>query len=198
MLKIPKISIVVAIYNQEAYLHKALSSIRNNSFEEYEVLLINDGSSDKSKDICLEYCSLDSRFKYFEKPNGGVASARQFGLEHASGIYVIHVDPDDWVDPRYLLELYTKAKESNADVTICDYIEEYAEKSIIVDHVKYNNASIEELKLALAGNFFWGVCWNKLIRRSTITKYHLYFEKDINFQEDKLFIYRILDKMGGG
>lgn len=190
----PKISIIVAIYNQEKYLHKSLSSIQNNTFKDYEVLLINDGSTDRSEDICLQYCDTDSRFKYFKKANGGVASARQFGLDNCHGEYVIHVDPDDWVALDYLSELYKAAKDDDADMVMCDYIEEYEDNSKVVELSKFENLSIAELQLALIDGTLWGICWNKLIRRSIITE-DIYFEPGIDFQEDRLFIYRALNKM---
>lgn len=184
----PKISIIVAIYNQEAYLHKALSCIRNNSFDDYEVLLINDGSTDHSKEICLEYCSLDSRFKYYEKINGGVASARQFGIERVKGEYTIHVDPDDKIEPRFLEQLYNVAKSNHSDIVICDYISEYIDHEEVI--TGFRGKTVEDFKIQLCNGTIWGICWNKLIKTS-IFKNKINFEPGIDFQEDKLFIFRV-------
>ena len=95
------ISIIVPIYNVENYLRQCLDSIMNQTYRNFECLLINDGSSDNSEDICREYVSKDSRFRYFEKENGGVSSARNLGIECSGGAYITFIDADDWVDSDY-------------------------------------------------------------------------------------------------
>ena len=115
------ISIIVPIYNTEKYLGQCLDSIINQSYTNFEVLLINDGSTDSSGMICQEYVARDSRFRYFEKDNGGVASARNLGLERSSGAYITFIDSDDWVEFNYLDVLYTALKENDTDVAISTY-----------------------------------------------------------------------------
>lgn len=188
----PSISVIIPIYNQEKYLYRSLSSIDCCTFDSYEVLLIDDGSTDKSKKICLEYCNKNPRFKYIHKENGGVASARQLGVDKAIGQYLIHVDPDDWVEPNYLGELFAEAVENDADIVICDYIEEYENSQNYFSHEKFEKCSIDELKLNIADGSIWGICWNKLVKHSVITVFNIKFEKGINFQEDKLYTYRLL------
>ena len=121
----PKISIIVAVYKAEAYLHRCVDSLLAQTFRDFEILLIDDGSPDNSGKICDDYAKQDARIRVFHKENGGVSSARQCGMEHVRGEYVIHADPDDWVEPNMLEELYAKAKESHADMVICDLYEEY-------------------------------------------------------------------------
>lgn len=104
------------------------------------------------------------------------------------------MDPDDWVEKNFLLKLYQKAEETGADITICDYVEEYPEKQVIVSHTHIHGKSIDGIKIALAKGDIWGICWNKLIKREIIDR-SLPFEPGINFQEDKLYIYRLLDKV---
>ena len=105
------ISIIVPIYNVENYLRQCLDSIMGQTYKNFECLLINDGSPDHSADICREYVSKDSRFRYFEKENGGVSSARNLGIEYSKGEYITFIDSDDWVDSDYLEALYTTLLE---------------------------------------------------------------------------------------
>ena len=115
------VSIIVPVYKAEAYLHRCVDSILAQTFTNWELLLIDDGSPDRSGAICDEYASKDARIRVFHKENGGVSSARQKGQDEAQGEYTIHADPDDWVEPTMLEELYKKAKEDDADMVICDY-----------------------------------------------------------------------------
>ena len=121
MLENELISIVIPIYNVENYLRQCLDSIVAQTYQNFECLLINDGSPDHSADICREYVSKDSRFRYFEKENGGVSSARNLGLEHSKGEYITFIDSDDWVDSDYLEVLYTTLLEEGADITVSTY-----------------------------------------------------------------------------
>ena len=115
------ISIIVPIYNVEKYLRQCLDSIQNQTYQNFECLLINDGSPDNSADICREYVSKDSRFRYIEKENGGVSSARNLGIEHSKGEYITFIDSDDWVDSDYLEVLYTALIDENADISVSTY-----------------------------------------------------------------------------
>ena len=115
------ISIIVPIYNVENYLRQCLDSIMNQTYQNFECLLINDGSPDNSADICREYVSKDSRFRYFEKENGGVSSARNLGIEHSKGEYITFIDSDDWVESDYLEVLYRALLEEQADIAISTY-----------------------------------------------------------------------------
>ena len=105
-MKAPKISIIVPIYNVEKYLWKCLDSISAQTFTDWECLLIDDGSPDNSGAICDEYAVKDTRFKVFHKPNGGVSSARNLGLDMASGEWVTFIDSDDFISPTFLEGLY--------------------------------------------------------------------------------------------
>lgn len=183
----PIISIIVPIYKVEQYLPKCIDSILNQTFSDFELLLIDDGSPDKSGNICDEYAKQDNRIRVFHKKNGGVSSARQCGIDYAVGEYTIHVDPDDWIEPNMLQELYIKAKEEDADMVICDYFVDFSntgKSSYIKQQPASENSNdlLKELFTNLHGN-----CWNKLIKRSTSLKYGAYFPKGINYCEDVCF-----------
>lgn len=107
----PKISVIVPVYNAEKYLHRCVDSILAQTFTDFEVLLINDGSKDKSGTICDDYAKLDSRVRVFHKENGGVSSARNIGVENMVGDYSIHVDSDDEILPTMYEKLYNKVIE---------------------------------------------------------------------------------------
>ena len=115
------ISIIVPIYNVEKYLRQCLDSIQDQSYQNFECLLINDGSPDNSADICKEYVSKDPRFRYIEKENGGVSSARNLGIECSVGAYITFIDSDDWVDSDYLEVLYNALIDENADISVSTY-----------------------------------------------------------------------------
>ena len=112
------ISIIVPIYNAEHQIHRLLDSLLLQTWNHFEVLLIDDGSTDRSGIICEEYTDRDPRFKVIHKQNGGVGTARQVGLDAAIGEFVIHADADDWIESSMLYDMLQKAEHSQADVVI--------------------------------------------------------------------------------
>ena len=121
MIRQELVSIIVPIYNVENYLRQCLDSILSQTYQNFECLLINDGSPDHSADICREYVEKDSRFRYFEKENGGVSSARNLGIERSKGQYITFIDSDDWVDSDYVETLYDELIKENADIAVSTY-----------------------------------------------------------------------------
>ena len=119
----PKISIIVAVYKAEAYLHRCVDSLLAQTFQEFEILLIDDGSPDHSGKICDDYANQDARIRVFHKENGGVSSARQCGMEHVRGEYVIHADPDDWVEEGAYCKLFEAAASKDVDIVKANYWE---------------------------------------------------------------------------
>lgn len=115
------ISVIVPIYNVEDYIRQCFDSLLNQTYQNFEVLMINDGSPDNSASICQEYAARDSRFRYFEKENGGVSSARNLGIERSKGAYVTFIDSDDWVEFDYLEVLYSAIIQDSADISVSSY-----------------------------------------------------------------------------
>mgnify|MGYP006066390929 CR=1 FL=1 len=115
------ISVICAVYNAEKWLDRCVNSVLGQTYKDLELLLINDGSTDRSAEICENYARLDSRVKVFHKTNGGVASARQVGIDNMNGDYIIHADADDWMEKDMLKRLWDAALQSNADIAICDF-----------------------------------------------------------------------------
>ena len=117
------ISIIVPIYNIYPYLQLCLESIENQTYPHFEVLLINDGSRDDSKDICQEFINKDKRFRYFEQENLGISAARNTGIVHSNGEFITFIDGDDFVDPNYLEELYHAALKNDSEIVVASYKE---------------------------------------------------------------------------
>ncbi|GGK06992.1 glycosyltransferase family 2 protein [Parabacteroides faecis] len=182
MLENPKVSVIVPVYKAEAYLYRCVDSLLVQTFTNFEILLIDDGSPDRSGEICDEYARKDTRVRVFHKENGGVSSARQCGLDNAVGEYTIHADPDDWVEPDMLEELYIKAIESGADMLICDFFVNAGNKQIycnqkptVLDHERVMCELFQHLH---------GSCCNKLIKRACYNIYNVKFPENFSFCED--------------
>ena len=166
------ISIIVPIYNVEKYLRQCLDSILNQTYQNFECLLINDGSPDNSADICREYAVKDSRFKYFEKENGGVSSARNFGIKNSIGDYVTFVDPDDWLDSYYLETLYETMMKHKADISIACYGAYDEERATYLfyaygeeyEHVYSGREVVEQLPTFEGGDLTYQTSWGMLFK----------------------------------
>lgn len=178
----PKISVIVPVYKAEAYLHRCVDSLLVQTFLDFEVLLVDDGSPDRSGEICDEYAHKDGRVRVFHKKNGGVSSARQCGMDNAQGEYTIHADPDDWVEPDMLEELYRKAKEEDVDMVICDFYEEMKDKTIYV--CQQPSSLDHETVLCELFQQLHGSCWNKLVRRACYKEFGVRFPEELSFCED--------------
>ena len=179
----PLVSVVVPVYKAEKYICRCLDSIVAQTFSDFEAILVDDGSPDKSGDICDEYAAKDNRFRVIHQENHGVSIARQVGLDAATGDYVIHADPDDWVDPDWLSCLYDETIASGADMIICDYERVYQDKRIYCSQKPPGLNSFEVLRDMING-LSWGILWNKLIRRECYLMYDVRFHPDMNLWED--------------
>ena len=186
-----KVSVVVAVYQAEKYIHRCLDSLLAQTLSEYEVLLIDDGSTDSSGIICDNYAAKDSRFKVIHKKNGGVSSARKTGLDNAVGEYIIHVDPDDWAEANMLEELYNVALQNNSDMVVCDFFHEMNGMSSYIRQVpnlEKNKQYFYDLIYRLHGGL-----WNKLVRRSCFSKYNISFTDDLIMLEDQFVNLKLVE-----
>ena len=181
----PRISVIVAIYNAQKTIQRLTDSLKAQTMPDFEVLLIDDGSTDSTGSICDKIAEYDSRFKVFHKPNEGIGTTRQFGIEHASGEYTIHADADDWVEPDYLELLYKEAFSSGADMVICDIMFENGKKAKCQKQQPTSfdrNTLIHDLLCKLNN----GPC-NKLVRRAAYMDRDIRYPQDLNYGEDQLF-----------
>ena len=118
---IPKVSLIIPVYNAEKYLQECLDSAINQTLENIEIIIVNDGSTDNSLTICKRYSQKDSRIKLISQKNSGVAVARNIALQTATGEYIAFMDSDDYIDKNMLFDMYTKAKRDNADIVTCQF-----------------------------------------------------------------------------
>lgn len=188
----PLISIIVPIYNSELYLSECLNSLAVQTYTNFEAILINDGSTDNSKVIAEKYCKADKRFKLVCQPNSGVAAARQTGLNHISGEYVIHTDSDDMMHVDALSHLYETLVNNNADIAIGAYTTDLTNEDKVATVIHDEFIEKEDLILNLLDGKYHASLCNKLMRTDIIKG--VSFEKDINYMEDKLFLLKILRK----
>lgn len=179
----PAISIIVPVYRAEKYIHRCLDSICHQTFGDWECILVDDGSPDMSGAICEKYKANDTRFRVIHKSNGGVSSARQAGLESACGEYVIHADPDDYIEPRMLEALHNTAKQNNADMVICDYFENTRHRQRYIKQAP-EDTTAKACLVSLLTHKLHGSCWNKLVRRSCFETYGIHFPSNIIRWED--------------
>lgn len=124
-----KISIIVPVYNSSRYLEKCFDSIRDQTYTDFEVIVINDGSTDCSGEICDKYAELDNRFKIIHKENGGVSKARNIGIDNANGEYITFIDSDDWIDVDYLQE-FIETADPNCDLIVLGIVCNYSNGSL--------------------------------------------------------------------
>ncbi|MEO2239497.1 glycosyltransferase [Dorea sp. YH-dor226] len=190
----PKISVVVPIYNIEKYLLECLESIAAQTLKDIQVLLVDDGSKDSSAKICKEFIDTHPNFEYYYKENGGTASARNVGLEHAKGEYIGFVDSDDWIEPNMFEIMYQTARNVSADIVYCrmkglaDYI--HLPKGI------YKEREIQDIiypailpHVVESGTFRtvdWGNC-SRLYKRSLVRGNHIRFYEKSRRCEDFAF-----------
>lgn len=189
----PQISVIVTVYNTKRFLARCVESVLSQTFTDFELLLIDDGSTDGSGKICDVYAEKDSRVRVFHKENGGVASARQLGVDNAVGVYSIHVDADDWVEENMLERMYLRASKAHADVVIADFFSDRDGQSIYMAQKSNKELSSDILDEILVNNLL-GALWDKLIRHSLYKEYNVHFFHGIDYGEDVLVLAQLFPK----
>lgn len=199
------ISIIIPVYNAEKYIEQCLNSIKNQTYNYFEVILVNDGSKDNSENICKKFSNSDARFRYFVKEHGGVSSARNLGLDNAQGYYITFIDSDDWVDENHLELLVNNIKENNSDMAVSSIknfnnIDTFyfrantnQEKYLL----NFNKMRKEEFlvnlpKLILAQNSY-KIVVSKLFKKDFI--HDIRFEETIIYVNDTQFLFDLYLKM---
>lgn len=195
------ISIVIPIYNAEKYLEECLNSIKNQTYKNFEVIMVNDGSKDDSETICMNFLRSDSRFRYLKKENGGVSSARNVGLDNVEGDYITFIDADDWVDENYLDLLITTVKKNHSDIVVSSYkqfnnidifyLRAYSlQEKYLLNFERMNRDDFLTIFPKLMST---NVCFNnavaKLFRKELVND--LRFDTSIKYGEDLDFYFRL-------
>lgn len=193
----PLISIIAPVYKVEQYLHKTIGSVLAQTYTNWELLLIDDGSPDKSGAICDEYAEKDPRIQVFHKPNGGVSSARNVGLEKAKGEWVCFLDSDDWWDDSFL-QNFVSLMDMDADADLylqSFYIEnEYKHRTEFASLPNRTFDTATELIVFLekADKVHNGFLWHRLFKHNIISDYGLQFPDGISFAEDGCFFFQYM------
>lgn len=190
-----KVSVVVPIYNMKLFLKGAIESLLLQTYQNIEIILVDDGSTDDSVQICDEYAvRFPEKVKVIHKANGGLSSARNKGIEFASGDYIIFPDPDDWVEPTYIERLVDLYSSYSADLSCINYCVEYGDSSVKMQRgteiIQFN--SHEARRSLFMQPSICGFAWNKLYCLDIIKKNHLFFLDDVGTTEDMDFAYRYL------
>lgn len=198
--KLEKISVIIPVYNVKKYIEKCLLSVMRQTYNNLEILIIDDGSTDNGIAICEKYKKIDNRIKIFYKKNGGVSSARNVGIKNANGQYILFIDSDDYLELDMLEQLYKNLIRDNADISMCEYwIEEEGEKpkrkfendkKLVLEKNDFYKKILEE-------NYFGGYLFNKLIKRELINNNGnvIFFNEKIHICEDLLFMCEIAKNM---
>ncbi|MCI5610667.1 MAG: glycosyltransferase [Roseburia sp.] len=172
MNKSDLISVIVPVYNMEQYLERCINSIKKQSYSNLEIILVDDGSTDHSADMCDTYAQEDQRIKVIHKVNGGLSDARNAGLAIATGAYIGYVDSDDWIEPQMYQKMYEACIENEAQVAVCRYAKVYSDETIRGGNHKttvFERDSI--LKVYLSDNsdyIVYNSVWSKLFAREII------------------------------
>lgn len=198
-----KISVIVSIYQVEAYIHESIESLLRQTGEGLEFLLIDDGSKDACGRIIEEYARKDSRIRVIHKENSGLADSRNLGVREARGEYVGFADPDDWYEPDFFESLYRRARETDADVVVCGFQECYEDTGARVpvlyhflEERAYRGSEVQDTFLAenIRGRLH-SFAWNKLYRRSVLLEKEITSPKEMHLMQDSVFALRLFSQV---
>lgn len=187
----PTVSIIVPVYNAEKTLSRCVDSILNQTYQDLEVLLVDDGSSESSGALCDQYAARDSRVKVFHQKNSGVSASRNLALDNARGIYLQFLDSDDWITPDATACLVKAAEETGCDLVIADFYrvigERVSHKGDIDEDTVLTREEYAAHMMENPADFYYGVLWNKLYRRSLVEARRLRMNTAISWCEDFMF-----------
>ncbi|MBQ5997066.1 MAG: glycosyltransferase, partial [Bacteroidales bacterium] len=194
------ISVIIPVYNIESYLDRCVDSVLKQTFQNTEVLLVDDGSTDRSGLLCDEWAGKDPRVRVIHKPNGGLSDARNAGIAAAGGAYLAFVDGDDYLDPDMIRKLYAALKSNDADLSICNflYVDEAGapipEKNNylpIGDEVLSGSEILRRISQPDRKSWYYVPAWNKLYKRALFQDLRFAYGK---IHEDEFLIHHLLGK----
>lgn len=187
----PTVSIIVPIYNAEGFLRRCVDSILTQEYTDFELILVDDGSTDASASICDEYAASDDRVRVIHKVNSGVSDTRNLAISEACGTYLQFLDSDDWITPDATKSFVRAAKEHDCDMVISDFYrvvgERLSHKGDIEETTVMSQEEFASHMMENPADFYYGVLWNKLYKREIIEKYHIRMDTSISWCEDFLF-----------
>lgn len=200
MMKTEQISVIVPVYQVKAYLSECLESILSQTYPYLEIILVDDGSTDGSGELCDEYAKKDSRIRVIHKENGGLVSARKTAMKIASGKWIAYVDSDDWIDRDMYERMFRAAVENTADIVVAGHLKEFPDKTITWKNAipagSYEGQALKEeifpRMLYNPETYHWALspaCWDKLMRKDLVLRYQMTVDERIWDGEDHAFIY---------
>jgi len=175
-----KVSIIVPVYNVEAYLSKCLDSLINQTLEEIEIIVINDGATDNSQQIIDEYMEKSNKINAYTKENGGLSDARNYGIAYATGDYIGYVDSDDFVELDMYEILYNKAKKDDSDIVECNLRYTYPN----TEKIKIGKEIYDKKEMLMFGRC---VVWNKIYKRDWLLDTKVIFSKGLIYEDVEFF-----------
>ncbi len=197
-----KISVIVPVYNVEKYLSKCLDSIMTQTYKNLEIILVNDGSTDTSPDICEQYRCKDERITVIYQNNKGLSGARNTGIAYASGELLLFVDSDDYILPNMIEALYARLKKDHTEMAVCsfEYVDECGNKVCrqlsrqceMKDEILSKNEMFHKISHKTPGYWYYVISWGKLFRKSIFEQYRF---PDGKLHEDEFAIHHIIDKV---
>ena len=198
MTQQPLVSLIVPIYNAAATLPRCLDSLLAQRVQALQIVLVNDGSTDESLQICRAYQVRDARIEVLDLPNRGVSSARNSGIARAVGRYLMFADSDDWLAPDAVERMARAAEQSRSDLVICDFYRvkhgRMEVKSSISTPGVRSRRDFARSMMQRPADFYYGVMWNKLYRRELVVRHQLQLDSRVQWCEDLLFNLQYLSK----
>lgn len=184
-----KFSIIIPVYNACKFLPKCIDCLLDQSYKDFELLLVDDGSQDESLLICEKFAALDNRVVVYHKKNGGPSSARNLGLNKANGHFILFVDSDDWVETDYLSRVNDLVQAKDADLYVLGFTVDYSSRTEVFELKRsfYKKDEICDFIGLELKNRHWGNPWNKIFKNDIIQNNNILFDESMNYSEDALF-----------
>ena len=187
------ITVMIPAYNAQKYIGRCIESLLKQTYQEIEVLIVNDGSKDNTRSICEEYAGKDARIRLINQSNGGEGAARNRGLVEARGVYLCFVDADDYVKDDFVASLYSLMRDNRADMSICGYTE--LKGTEILNETTGSKQVFdraESMEMLLREDSFRGYVWNKMFRMDIIREQQLHFDESLAVWTDVLFVFQYM------
>ena len=194
----PEISVIVPVYKAEKTLSRCVDSILHQTLQDIELILVDDGSPDRSGAICDEYAGLDSRVRVIHKPNGGAASARNAALEIVAGKYIMFCDSDDYVSPEWCRWMLDAMESGDMHTAICGVESVFSDGSKVRQGVMQTRIAEQSELIAMASNVSLYITCNKIFKTALVKQHHLRFDEELKRCEDIFFTMRYLMLIGPG
>lgn len=203
----PDISVIIPVYNVDAqYMTECMESVLIQKGADFEVIMVDDGSTNGSSEWCDDWAKKDSRIRVIHKKNGGVSSARNAGIKESNGEYLVFIDPDDWWEPDLIEKTYEIISKNSYDLLFFGFYEEYPKRQKLwpcgkntSEHYQADESLKRNIWLGVIDSTvrklpaIFGACWNLIVKRSLVIDNEIFFQQDIYHGEDSVFVLSLLE-----